>query len=765
MPTGGHGANNMKHAARIQYAALAALVCIGVLADARNPGKVSATHIGAPQDWSSRAVVFAHPEAPLEAARGKPVHADRVRRLANDPRYVMALARRFERDAARRMPILANGAVHGPIFPRGHRRPLPRRNSLHRDWSNVLGGGNGGLGGKGANGVYPAKYNFDISAAPDCANDFIVYPTDAAGAFSSGTNETYVSEFTGDPGQGGSRTVTIGASGPRQIVLVSSTNNNTGLNFRTSGVNDTTRAANLRDAVNRWTGQTGFSATSDGAEITITSMTTGDIANDAISENLSHFSGDDFWDGINGNGTAGQPTVIAFNQLYNTTCNAGRSNSNAPNVMWAYNTGNGYIAETSPVLSYYDEGKQLAFVQRNGNTLQLVLLKWRQGQGSAAAPASPTLAASAAAYRSCASNCYYAITFNGTSNTDGAATYSSPFVDYFGDVLYVGDGNGRLHKFTGVFKGNPAEATSGGFPATVSGAGIKLSPPVYDFAGNVFVGSQSGGNGVGGMLHRVNASTGAVTSSAKLANNNSSGLRSSPVLDVGTHSVFAFLFNDGTAGDGSTCSHVDGQNDACRVVARFSTGFAAGAAPLQRAYVGRGNNTVSTLYAGAFDDAYYNRANGTGAMYIVGGDPANTFVATLWKIPLANGVMQAPVQGAAVGDYIVGDYDWSPVTLVKNTSNDSNEYLYFSLGATANAAGCSGACLYMFNLDDLNGSGAGRGAAWGTNNVASAGLPTYGGTTGIVVDNISGATGASQVYFSHTASPGNAVQASQGALN
>lgn len=37
--------------------------------------------------------------------------------------------------------------------------------------------------------------------------------------------------------------------------------------------------------------------------------------------------------------------------------------------------------------------------------------------------------------------------------------------------------------------------------------------------------------------------------------------------------------------------------------------------------MGRGNSRVSSLYAGAFDDAYYNSSNGTGAMYIVGGDP------------------------------------------------------------------------------------------------------------------------------------------------
>ena len=41
-------------------------------------------------------------------------------------------------------------------------------------------------------------------------------------------------------------------------------------------------------------------------------------------------------------------------------------------------------------------------------------------------------------------------------------TFSAPFYDYVGtdDVLYVGDDNGNLHKFTGVFAGTPAESGS-----------------------------------------------------------------------------------------------------------------------------------------------------------------------------------------------------------------------------------------------------------------------------------------------------------------
>jgi hypothetical protein len=64
----------------------------------------------------------------------------------------------------------------------------PRRERLdqfHRDWQQPL--GNGGTTGTPINGVnwwpvYPAKFAFDVSAAPSCATDFVVYPTNLAGA-------------------------------------------------------------------------------------------------------------------------------------------------------------------------------------------------------------------------------------------------------------------------------------------------------------------------------------------------------------------------------------------------------------------------------------------------------------------------------------------------------------------------------------------------------------------------------------------------------
>ena len=115
----------------------------------------------------------------------------------------------------------------------------------------------------------------------------------------------------------------------------------------------------------------------------------------------------------------------------------------------------------------------------------------------------------------------------------------------------------------------------------------------------------------------------------------------------------------------------------------------------------------------------------------------------------------------AVGDRLTNNWDWSPVTLVKNGGKRIHVLQH---GQERQRRGCTGACVYMFNLNDLNGSAAGTGAAWGNTNAAPP-VARIRRTGGIAVDNISGTAGTSQVYFSHVNSPGNAVQASQSALN
>ncbi len=730
--------NHLFHG-RLALAVFFGLGCMQAHAQSAQPQSGEAP-FSSVQDWSSRSVIHTKPMFPEELQRvGNVVE---MQQLYSDPRYLTSVMRRVESELPRSIQVqstllpAAKRAATGSTDKtncqndRRWRRHCPatpdadEASAVTRDWSSVLGGGTDGQGGRGAAGIFPAKYTFDIFAPPSCSGDFVVYTTNAPGASQVGTaQEQWSGDFSGNPTAG--QTVIIGLAGSRRVTLTTSTTVNTGTNFQIGGDN-TSRATNLRDAVNRFSSQTGFRATGTGVTVTIVSNTVGNINDASVSEGLSGFSLTRSLP--SGTAAPGQPTIIAFNQLYQGACN-GTWNQNgaakAPNVMWSYNTGTGFITETSPVLSYTDGGKQVAFVQRNANVLQLVLLKGHSGQGTAATPISTlTPSANAAAYRACLSNCYFVIPFSttsGASNVGGGATYSSPFVDYQGDILWVGDGNGRLHKFADVFNGaNPREITTGGFPKTVE-LGLKLSSPVFDYNNSVYVGNQSGSGANGGKIHRINATTGATAAvSSKLALANTTGVRESPIIDLRSQSVYAFVFNDDTSNytDTAHCTAFNNEIDGCRAIIRLSTSFANNTNGV-RQWIGRGNSVDRALYAGGFDDDFYNSEDGTGSMYITGGRRNNTFYATLWKVPLNAGALGSPVAGPEIGvrDRNIdgtagtgngGDVDnqqnLSPITVIKNP-NTGFEYLYASTASWGNAAGCgagtyASGCLYMYRLNE-----------------------------------------------------------------
>ncbi len=101
-----------------------------------------------------------------------------------------------------------------------------------------------------------------------------------------------------------------------------------------------------------------------------------------------------------------------------------------------------------------------------------------------------------AATPGCSAPCYTTLTFNGNPND----TNSSPFVNYFGSNsdLYVGDDSGKVHHFTGVFSGNPAEST-GNWPVSVSSN--TLTGVVFDQSNSfLYVGDS------GGFLYSINTS-------------------------------------------------------------------------------------------------------------------------------------------------------------------------------------------------------------------------------------------------------------------
>ncbi|HEY2345780.1 MAG TPA: hypothetical protein VGH80_07845 [Xanthomonadaceae bacterium] len=807
--------------------------------------------LGVPQDWSNHTVVYTHVLTPQEAQQRGPKAMKKWMRDAQDPRFLVALTRRLNKETSA-------ASVRSATLPPKNRpqwwKPV-KPAKLTGDWNASL----GSIGGSGSPDVYPAKYSFDINATPSCANDFVVYPT-----ANPGTRSQWTGTFTGDAGANNTLTV----NGTTLTAGAFSTGISS-VDFANSG-NKTNEATSLAAGVNGQVSATGVSAfvnASPNNNIVTFTYPSGTVPV-APTEALNNYTQSSVT-----TTSHADATLVGYNNLYETTCTG-----TVPSVMFAYNTGSGATTRTSPVTSYYDGGKQIAFVQSNSsNQAQLVLLKWSSASpGTPTSPTTPATAASAAAYRGCTAPCMYLMTFSGGADD----LHSSPFVGYADDTLWVGDANGKLHKFTNVFTGTPAEVTSGGFPATVS-TGNDLSPPVYDVnAKQVYVGSAFSGT-TGGNFSRVDGTTGVVASSATLTTvtGASTGALAAPLLDQGNARVYAFLFSDGSPGTGTTgtnCTTLSPNPDGCRSIVQFATGFSAGNAGT-KVWVGRGNNSpVLVFNEGTFDDAYYSSANGTGAMYICGGEPDNTYYATLWKIPINANVMGTPVQGAELGYHDNSTGRTGDCSTVTEVMNGSNEYLFVSVTGHGFQTGCvndspGGGCVYSFNLsalqagagtsakwsgtftgnpssgdtivvngvtftassssntfpnfrnngtatttynnlvalinanvsgftaarsgttltitDDTTGSGIssslvtesltnlsltftdGTFAPWGTGNTAAAGLSIPGGTGGIVIDNVSSSTGASQIYFAGLAAiPGagstfnNAYQASQSNL-
>ncbi len=419
-------------------------------------------------------------------------------------------------------------------------------------------------------------------------------------------------------------------------------------------------------------------------------------------------------------GSTSQPSIIAFDELYSTQgSTGGLCSQNGPSVKWAYNTGPGKIL-TSPALSA--DGTKVAYVETSVTAHAILhILKWKPGaaatvQGTLSGPATPdtTLTAGQNWTTNCpaANSCIANLVFNGSPQDTG----SSPFIDYANNVLYVGDDLGSVHKFTGVFNGAPAEQTTGGWPAAASAAN-PLTSPVFDAASSkVFVASR------GGILSSI-SSTGTVVASARLPHGN--GFVDAPLVDSSAGTVYVFA-----ACDNAPCNANSG-------VWQFSTSFVASASGTETT-IGTGS-TGGTVFAGTFDNIYFTSANSaspTGNLYVCGNAAGN---ATLYRIPItANAMGTASAMATAMSTLST---TCSPVTEILNGSTD---WIFVSVQSSPNvlpAIGCpalGGGCIMSFNV-----------TAGTTPTATAARAAASGGTSGIVVDNLSASSQASSLYFTY----------------
>jgi len=282
-------------------------------------------------------------------------------------------------------------------------------------------------------------------------------------------------------------------------------------------------------------------------------------------------------------------------------------------------------------------------------------------------------------------------------------TRSSPWVDYSGDTLYVGDDNGTVYKVTGVFKGTPTLVSTGGWPVTITGGGILTGPVLDPSSGNLFIGDSRG------FLHSFNAATPGTVKNLAVGNATKLGanMLDAPIVDP-NGSVYAISSNNGT-------SAVMVQADTSTLTAKATVN------------IGRGSTagTSINLYDGDFDNAFYTSQN-TGH-FLVCGTGTNTNAPFRYRLPVVGGLIttdNAPVQISTSTSARCG-----PITNFFNPNIGAGTD-YFFWGVTNNCVGTAGCIMELANAATVT-------TAAETN-----------GTSGIIIDNESSTIQqASNLYF------------------
>jgi len=418
---------------------------------------------------------------------------------------------------------------------------------------------------------------------------------------------------------------------------------------------------------------------------------------------------------INKNAGGSQANLIGFNNLYtNPSGNGFCTGLTAPSVKWSYRIGTKMV-RTSPVLSL--NGGKVAFVDSDSPANFYVLTPGTASEGTSATapviPGNPGPPASNAVL----------VTI---SLTGGAAsTRSSPFVDYSNDTAYVGTDNGKLFKITGVFNSTPTLVTTGGWPVTISGAG-KFTGPVLDFSTQkIFVGDDQG------FLYMVDVHgatpAAPVTLNVSKTGGSQGALLDPPLVDSTNGSVFVFSGDDATS----------------------SVAVQADASLAEQARIRVGKKSGTFLHAGTFDDRYIRLGPASGFLYVVGKQSTtNGFTndndkPTLYRIGFIGTTLNCLAVGSActalTGALEISNNtggEGSPLTELKNGMTDR---LFVGITKGTNNVGLcpfGGGCVENFDITLLMPT-----------TTAAPAVSEAGGTSGIVVDNVSTAAEASSIYF------------------
>jgi hypothetical protein len=696
---------------------------------------------GMPEDWTHHNVIFSNPGTEEDAIQNA-TYVEWLK-LVNEPRYILHTLRqhlpaqgpaaeniaRFQEMAVSRAQATtnSNATLKTPKPPIVVVKPPVNgaKPKMHHDWSVLLGASGATVGA----GNYPAKYSFSISATPLCGNagtpDYAVYNTSLAGSSTQASIVAYDNLYASCSGQVPSDYWAFNTGGAVVTSVVLSLDGSQ-LVFVQTPASGSAQLVLLKWAAT----PTGHTLTSGSTNITSGSKAF------TVTSGLSYL---DVGAQISGTGIPAGDTIATW-----TSATAG--------TLYTAATGNGTSGETLTITA--DAGSP--------DTLTAV------SNGS---------------YSGCTAPCMTTLTFSGSGTVTD--TLSSPYVDYSNNIVYVGDSSGHLHKFINIFNGaTPAEVTSAPWPVAVS-ANI-LTSPVHDpSSGNIYVADS------GGFLYAYNASGTKVMDSSQLAIN-AGGIVQGPLVDSSTGKVYAFVGRDGSTALTSACG-AGSYGSGCSSVFQFSTSntstgntgticsqygttsyptsWTTGTNCGSEKIFGEQNGGPNLVYTGAFDHIYYTGSGNTGNLWTCsttiyqtascsGANSANTCNNTkLVYVPMTSA--WPAVDWGDTAFYSLTDTTTAnpayctPTTESYGAGGSTNDYVFVgaTLGGSRTGTDCyiggtgsDGGCLYSFLVSS-------NGTTTIVPNGATDGINAYGGPSGVIIDNTSGATGASQIYYSPVGYP------------
>ncbi|MGA8503864.1 MAG: hypothetical protein WB683_20105, partial [Candidatus Sulfotelmatobacter sp.] len=422
--------------------------------------------IPVPIDWSSSHVIFTGGYTPDQAVK-----------TWNEPRAYAQWLLHGNAPAD-------SGLIRWRPIPWPIPRPISRRHSrgrMKKDWAISLGAA--GV----AQGMWPAKYSFNVNAPPSCTADFVVFPVNAS---TGNTRSQVVGTFstTAVAGTGTVKfTVTPTGGTAVSLSLTASTGTNTGTDFEVSTAAGTAGAAsdatNLAAAINRNLSGTALDrivaiASTANYAVTVYTLTPGTRVALTVPTTVTGLT----WGGVTAGTNGAQANIVAFNHLYSGS-GASQCGLTNPEFIFSYASGVGPVA-TSPGLSV--GGTEVAYVENDPN-IGAILHVLTFGSGNTEYGTSASCTGNnngGATLPTCATSPVIPGSTSGSTATDfmlplglvaaNAATgvagavdsFSSPFTDYANDTTYVGDNNGYLYAITPTFNGTPAYA--GNFPVHVN---------------------------------------------------------------------------------------------------------------------------------------------------------------------------------------------------------------------------------------------------------------------------------------------------------